>query len=56
MDYVHCNPVKRDLVSAPADWPYSTFKTGVHRGWHPRIGSAAVSGTCKPAKHEIHAG
>lgn len=35
MDYVHFNPVKHGLVAAPTDWPYSTFKTCVHRGWYP---------------------
>ncbi len=35
MDYVHFNPVKHGLVSSPADWPYSTFKSCVDRGLYP---------------------
>ena len=32
MDYVHFNPVKHGLVTAPGDWPYSSFRTCVARG------------------------
>jgi putative transposase len=41
VDAVHFNPVKHGLVAAPAEWPYSTFKSCVHRGLYPRdwIGS-----------------
>ena len=34
VDYVHFNPVKHGLVAAAADWPYSTFKASVARGWY----------------------
>ena len=27
MDYVHFNPVKNGLVTSPADWPYSIFRS-----------------------------
>jgi putative transposase len=35
VDYVHVNPVKHGLVAAPAEWPYSTFTSCVHRGLYP---------------------
>lgn len=35
MDYVHINPVKHGLVSAVADWPYSTFHKCVREGVYP---------------------
>jgi putative transposase len=35
MDYVHFNPVKHGLVRAPAEWPYSTFRSCVRRGLYP---------------------
>lgn len=31
-DYIHYNPVKHGLVTAPKDWAYSTFKRYVERG------------------------
>ena len=34
VDYVHYNPVKHGLVSAPIEWPYSTFARAVARGWY----------------------
>ncbi len=35
MDYVHFNPVKHGYALSPADWPYSTFKQAVQKGWYP---------------------
>jgi putative transposase len=35
VDYVHFNPVKHGLVAPAAEWPYSTFKSCVHRGLYP---------------------
>lgn len=32
LDYIHINPVKHGLVSAPRDWPHSTFAEWVARG------------------------
>src|SRR5262245_28145054 len=29
LDYIHLNPVHHRLVSAPRDWPYSTFEQWV---------------------------
>lgn len=34
-DYIHYNPVKHGLVTAPGDWPYSTFHRAVHAGLYP---------------------
>jgi putative transposase len=34
-DYIHYNPVKHELVSAPRDWPYSTFHRFVEQGTYP---------------------
>jgi putative transposase len=35
MDYVHFNPVKHGLVTSPAEWPYSTFRSCAERGLYP---------------------
>jgi putative transposase len=32
MEYIHYNPVKHGLVSAPRDWPYSSFHRYVRAG------------------------
>ena len=34
MDYIHYNPVKHGYSKRPADWPYSSFKQAVARGWY----------------------
>lgn len=34
-DYIHYNPVKHGLVTAPKDWPYSTFHRYVRDGKYP---------------------
>jgi putative transposase len=39
-DYIHYNPVKHELVSAPRDWPYSTFHRFVEQGTYPPDWSA----------------
>ena len=31
LDYIHINPVKHGLVTAPKDWPYSTFHRWVQQ-------------------------
>ena len=35
-DYIHFNPVKHGLVSAPSEWPWSTFHRFVEKGIYPR--------------------
>lgn len=32
LEYIHLNPVRHGLVSAPRDWPYSTFRKWVANG------------------------
>jgi putative transposase len=34
MDYIHYNPVKHGLVARPADWPWSSFRATVAKGWY----------------------
>ena len=34
-DYIHLNPVHHGYVSAPRDWPHSTFTEWVERGIYP---------------------
>jgi putative transposase len=42
LDYIHLNPVHHGLVTAPRDWPHSTFKMWVARGRYiPEWGSDA---------------
>ena len=36
MDYIHFNPVKHGLVSAPKDWEYSSFHRLVEQGAYDR--------------------
>lgn len=33
VDYVHFNPVKHGFVDKVADWPHSSFRQHVQRGW-----------------------
>jgi putative transposase len=40
LDYVHFNPVKHGYVSAPKDWPYSSFRQAVRSGWYPAAWSS----------------
>ena len=34
LDYVHLNPVHHGLAPAPRDWPHSTFKSWVDKGFY----------------------
>ena len=34
VDYIHYNPVKHGLVSAPAEWKYSSFMKYVRDGFY----------------------
>jgi putative transposase len=36
LDYIHYNPVKHGLVSAPCHWPYSSFSRFVQMGWYEK--------------------
>ena len=35
LDYIHFNPVRHGLCSAPWEWPYSSFNKWVQRGMYP---------------------
>lgn len=43
VDYVHFNPVKHGHVTRANEWPRSSFRSYVGRGWSPSHWSAAVS-------------
>jgi len=34
MDYIHYNPVKHGHAKSAGEWPYSSFKRCVQRGWY----------------------
>lgn len=34
IDYIHYNPVKHGYTQRAADWPYSSFKLALKRGWY----------------------
>jgi putative transposase len=45
IDYVHFNPVKHGLAANAMDWPFSSFRRAVARGYYPanwRGGEAAA--------------
>ena len=43
LDYIHLNPVQHGFVSAPGDWPHSTFSQWVERGVYvPTWGSGEM--------------
>lgn len=41
VEYIHYNPVKHGYVEAPWDWPFSSFRRAVKRGWHDKEWGAA---------------
>jgi len=50
VDYIHYNPAKHELVQAPAEWPYSTFRRFVQAGQYQEDwangGECRVPGDC----------
>jgi putative transposase len=34
IDYVHYNPVKHGYVSKPSEWPFSSFRNAIKKGWY----------------------
>ena len=34
VDYVHYNPVRHGSEARAADWPFSSFRRAVERGWY----------------------
>ena len=45
MDYVHFNPVKHGLVTAVAEWPFSSFHRCIDQGLYPPAWSASDDGS-----------
>ena len=41
LDYIHYNPVKHGHVSAPVDWPFSSFRRFVAAGFYERDWAAS---------------
>ncbi|MEN8168780.1 MAG: transposase [Pseudomonadota bacterium] len=41
LDYIHYNPVKHGLAKHPYDWPWSSFRRCVERGWYEASWGAA---------------
>ena len=42
LDYLHYNPVKHGHAQAPGNWPHSSFRHFVRRGWYdPAWGAGA---------------
>ena len=35
VDYVHFNPVRHGVAASAGDWPYSSFRQAVARGFYP---------------------
>jgi putative transposase len=44
VDYIHCNPVKHDLVRRATDWPHSSFHRYVREGVLPRDWAGIAGG------------
>jgi putative transposase len=36
VEYIHYNPVKHGYAATPWEWPHSSFRRAVERGWHSR--------------------
>lgn len=34
IDYIHFNPVKHGYVAKPQDWPYSSLRQAIDKGWY----------------------
>lgn len=34
LDYIHLNPVKHGFVTSPEDWPYSSFRWFMQKGYY----------------------
>lgn len=47
MDYINYNPVKHGFAKMPIQWPYSSFKHCVEKGWYPSDWGSIEPNTCK---------
>ena len=36
VDYIHINPIKHKLVAKPKDWPWSSYKEFLKRGYYEK--------------------
>ncbi|MGE0824200.1 MAG: transposase [Candidatus Binatia bacterium] len=52
LDYIHYNPVKHGLVSAPAAWPYSSFRRFVRMKWYDADWGAQEPGNLSGLDYE----
>lgn len=50
LDYIHDNPVKHGLTNSPMNWPYSSFRRFVQRGWYEETWGQSPP----PGMEEIH--
>lgn len=48
-DYIHDNPVKHGLATAPRDWPWSSFHRWVRAGHYPVDGASGTPAVVRPA-------
>lgn len=52
VDYIHYNPVKHGLVNQPSDWPWSSFRNAVNKGWYEASWGAEVPATITGMDYE----
>ncbi|MDD2800124.1 MAG: transposase [Methylococcales bacterium] len=52
VDYIHYNPVKHGLVNQPSDWPWSSFRNAVNKGWYQASWGAEAPATITGMDYE----
>lgn len=52
VDYIHYNPVKHGLVNQPSDWPWSSFRNAVNKGWYQASWGAEIPATITGMDYE----
>jgi putative transposase len=52
MDYIHYNPVKHGHARTAGEWPYSSFKRCVQKGWYPPDWGATEPESIKGIEYE----
>ena len=52
MDYIHYNPVKHGYANTPGEWPYSSFKRCVRKGWYSPDWGTTVPTNIKGIEYE----
>ena len=53
LDYIHYNAVKHQLVQRPEDWPWSSYKECVKKGYYEIGWGYGEPGEIKDLKYEI---